>query len=144
MAVTTAKEISQELKAFYNSYIDAFNREDIDLFSQSFAYPYAWITGERGLGQCASEGDHQRGFGKIMAVLKDRGWVRSGIDRLNTWALAEDLAMILADVTRYKADGSVLERVRACYTVQRDPKGWKIVTLAEVKPPFLGPGDIAR
>ena len=79
-----------------------------------------------------------------MTDLKERGWVRSDIDQLKAWALAEDLAMILADVTRHKADGSILERVRACYTVRRDAKGWKIVTLSEVKPPFLGPGDLAR
>jgi hypothetical protein len=139
-----AEQISRELEAFYKSYIGAFNREDIDLFTESFAYPYAWVTGSRGLGQCASESDHQRSFGKIMGDLKDRGWVRSAIDRLKAWALAEDLGMILADVTRYKADGAPLEHVRACYTVRRDPKGWKIVTLAEIKPPFLGPGDIAR
>jgi ketosteroid isomerase-like protein len=139
-----AEEISRELEAFYQSYIAAFNREDIDAFTESFAYPYAWISGRHGLGQCATESDHQRSFGKIMADLKERGWVRSGIDQLKAWALAEDLAMILADATRYKADGSILERVRACYTVRRDAKGWKIVTLAEVKPPFLGPGDLPR
>ncbi len=139
-----AEQIDLELESFYKSYIDAFNREDIDLFTESFAFPYAWVTGSRGLGQCATESDHQRSFGKIMVGLKDRGWVHSGIDQLKTWALAEDLAMILADITRYQADGSILERVRACYTVRRDTKGWKIVTLAEVKPPFLGPGDIAR
>jgi ketosteroid isomerase-like protein len=140
----TTEEISRELEAFYQSYIAAFNREDIDAFTESFAYPYAWISGRHGLSQCATEGDHQRSFGKIMADLKERGWVRSNIDQLKVWALAEDLAMILADVTRHKADGSVLERVRACYTVRRDAKGWKIVTLSEVRPPFLGPGDVAR
>jgi hypothetical protein len=140
----TTEEISKELEAFYQSYIAAFNREDIDAFTESFAYPYAWISGRHGLNQCATEGDHQRSFGKIMADLKERRWVRSSVDQLKTWALAEDLGMILADVTRHKADGSVLERVRACYTVQRDAKGWKILTLSEVKPPFLGPGDVAR
>jgi hypothetical protein len=104
----------------------------------------AWITGGHGLGQCATEGEHHRTFGKIMTGLKERGWARSTVDRLKVWALAEDLAMILADVTRQKADGSILERVRACYTVRRDAMGWRIVTLSEVKPPFLGPGDIAR
>jgi ketosteroid isomerase-like protein len=140
----TTEQISKELEAFYKSYIAAFNREDIDAFTESFAYPYAWITGRHGLSQCATEGDHQRGFGKIMADLKERGWGRSDIERLKTWALAEDLAMILADVIRYKADGLILERVRACYVVRRDLKGWKIVTLSEVKPPFLGPGDLPR
>ena len=79
-----------------------------------------------------------------MADLKERGWVRSAINQLKAGALAEDLAMILADVTRHKADGSILEWVRTCYTVRRDTKGWKIVTLSEVKPPFLGPGDLTR
>ena len=140
----TAEQISRELEAFYKSYIDAFNREDIDTFTESFAYPYAWITGSRGLGQCATESDHQRSFGKIMADLKARGWARSDVDQLKAWPLAEDLAMILADVSRYKRDGSVLERVRACYTLRRDTKDWKILTLSEVRPPFLGPGDLAR
>jgi ketosteroid isomerase-like protein len=140
----TTEEIAKELEAFYQSYIAAFNREDIDAFTESFAYPYAWISGRHGLSQCATEGDHQRSFGKIMADLKERGWARSSVERFKTWALAEDLAMILADATRYKADDSVLERVRACYTVRRDGNGWKIVTLSEVRPPFLGPGDVAR
>jgi ketosteroid isomerase-like protein len=140
----TAEQVSQELEAFYKSYIAAFNREDIDAFTESFAYPYAWVTGPRGLSQCATESDHQRSFGKIMSDLKERGWARSGIDQLKAWGLAEDLAMILADVTRYKHDDSILERVRACYTVRRDVKSWKIVVLSEVRPPFLGPGDLAR
>jgi ketosteroid isomerase-like protein len=142
--MTTSEQICTELEAFYKEYIAAFNREDIDAFTESFAYPYAWITGGRGLGQCATESDHQRSFTKIIADLKERGWVRSDIDQLKTWPMAEDLAMILADVTRHKADGSVLERVRACYTLRRDAKNWKIVSLSEVKPPFLGPGDIRR
>jgi hypothetical protein len=58
--------------------------------------------------------------------------------------MAENLGMILADVTRHKSDRSTLERVRACYTLRRDAKGWKIVAMAEIKPPYLGPGDIAR
>ena len=140
----TTEQICKELEGFYNSYIAAFNREDIDAFTETFAYPYAWITDRHGLSQCASESDHQRSFGKIMADLKERGWVRSDIDQLQTWPMAEDLAMILADVTRYKADNSVLERVRACYTVRRDTKNWKIVTLSEVRPPFLGPGNLPR
>jgi ketosteroid isomerase-like protein len=137
-------QISEELEAFYQSYIAAFNREDIDAFTDTFAFPYAWITGRHGVSQCVSQGDHQRSFAKIMADLKERGWVRSDVDQLKTWPLAEDLAMILADVTRYKADGSVLERVRACYTLRREAKDWKILTLSEVRPPFLGPGDVAR
>jgi hypothetical protein len=142
--MTSSEQIRTDLEGFYKSYIAAFNREDIDAFTECFGYPYAWITGGRGLGQCATESDHQRNFAKIISDLKERGWARSAVDQLRAWPLAEDLAMILADVSRYKADGSVLERVRACYTVRRDAKNWKIITLSEVKPPFLGPGDLTR
>jgi ketosteroid isomerase-like protein len=142
--MSTADQIQRELEAFYKSYIDAFNREDTDRFGESFAYPYGWISGERGLSECASESDHQRSFGRIVAALKNRGWVRSGVDQIRTWPFADNLAMILSDVTRYKADGSALERLRACYTVRRDSNHWKIVTITEIKPPFLGPGELAR
>jgi hypothetical protein len=140
----SATQIVAELEAFYRGYIDDFNREDIDAMGEAFAFPYAWITGGRGLALCASERDHQSGFGQIMIAIKGRGWVRSGIDRFTAWPLAENLGMIVADVTRYQAGDAILERVRACYTLRRDGKGWKIVTIAEVKPPFLGPGGILR
>ena len=61
---------------------------------------------------------------------------------LKTWPMAEDLAMILVDGTRYRADGSLLERVRVCYVVRRDANNWKTVTISEINPPFLGPGDL--
>jgi ketosteroid isomerase-like protein len=140
----TNEQISKELEAFYQSYIAAFNREDVDAFSAKFAFPYAWVTGRHGLGLCTSEAEHQQKFGRIMAELRDRGWARSGVDQLKSWPMADELAMILADVTRYGADGSVLERVRACYTLRRDTSSWKIVTVSEIKPPFLGPGELPR
>jgi ketosteroid isomerase-like protein len=140
----TAADVAQELEAFYKGYIDAFNREDLDHFLACFAIPYAWVTGERGLLVTTTEADHQKGFSRIMLDIKQRGWARSGIDRLKTWALAENLGMILADYKRYKADGSILEQGRACYTARRQDQSWKIVALSEIKPPFLGPGDIPR
>jgi hypothetical protein len=142
--MAAATEIVSQLEAFYKGYIDAFNREDIDAFSEAFSFPYAFVSGDRGLSSCASESDHQRFFSKIMIDLKARGWVRSAIDSLKAWVFADDLGMILADYTRFKADGSVLEAGRACYTVRREGKAWKMVTIAEVKPPFLGPADLPR
>jgi ketosteroid isomerase-like protein len=139
-----SEEIARELESFYQGYIDAFNREDIDAFSEKFAYPYAWVTGERGLTACANDSDHQRWTSKMMIALKGRGWARSEIDGLKAWPFADNLGMIVADATRYKAGGAVLERVRACYTLRRDGGAWKIITIAEVKPPFRGPGDLPR
>jgi hypothetical protein len=79
-----------------------------------------------------------------MIDIKARGWARSAIDQLRIWVIAENLGMILADYTRYKTDNSILEQGRACYTVRRDGKSWKMVAISEVKAPFLGPGDLPR
>jgi hypothetical protein len=143
--MATSEEICKEVEAFYKgSYAAAFSSEDVAAISKSFGCPCAWISGQQGLGQLATESDIQRMLGNFLTDLKERGWVRSELDQLKIWPLAEDLAMLLGDVTRYKADGSVLERVRGWYTVRRDTKNWKIVTISEVRPPFLGPGDLPR
>ena len=138
----SASEIVSELEIFYKGYIDAFNREDIDMYTQTFAFPYAFVTGEKGLAICQDESAHQRFYTNISINLKERGWARSGIDQLKVWPYAENLALIMADATRYRADNSVIEKVRATYTVRRDVKNWKIVALSEVKRPFQGPGDV--
>ncbi len=139
----TAEEIARELESFYRHYIEVFNRED-ERFFDCFAHPYAAISGARGLAAVANDDDNRKGFRHTMTTLRERGWVRSGIDSIKTWALAENLGMIVSDVTRYKFDNSVLEHIRACYMVRRDGASWKIVTISEVKAPFLGPGDLAR
>jgi hypothetical protein len=79
----------------------------------------------------------------LVLVIPAVAVARSVADRMTAWALAENLGMILVDVIHYKTDGSVLERGRGCYTLWRDGESWKIVTVAEVQPPFLGPGDVA-
>ena len=140
--MSSSEEIARELEAFYRHYIEVFNREE-DSFFDCFASPYASVSGGRGLTTVANDTDHRNGFRRTMMTLKERGWARSGIDRITSWAIAENLGMILSDVTRYKTDGSILEKVRALYMVRRDD-GWKIVTITEIKPPFLGPGDIPR
>ena len=139
----TSEEIVRELENFYRHYIDVFNRED-DRFFDCFAHPYAAVSGERGLAAVANDAENRKNFGRTMTTLKQRGWARSDIDSLKTWALADNFGMILSDVTRYKSDGSVLEKLRACYMVRRDAGAWRIMTISEVKPPFLGPGDLSR
>lgn len=144
MAVSSAEEIESALKSFYRRYIEVFNREDLDRLVDCFAYPYGTISGERGLTPVASREDNQDGFRRAMESLKQRGWARSRIDRIRAWAMGENLGMVVSDVTRYTANESVLESLRACYMIRRDGGSWKIVTISEVKAPFLGPGDIAR
>ncbi len=140
--MSNADTIIRGVEAFYRAYIDGFNREDTDAFLSSFDYPHAWLSEERGLLTTVTTADQQHFHQHTMASLHQRGWGRSGIDRLQVWPFANSLAMIVADVTRYKKDESVLEKLRACYMVRRDAGAWKILTVTEVKPPFSGPGVV--
>jgi hypothetical protein len=116
----------------------------MDALTELFDFPWALVSGDGGLAACNNASDHRTFFSKFMLDLKARGLVRGGIDRFTTWTFADDLAMVLIDFSRYNAGGSVLEAGRSCYMVRRDGKAWKILTIAEVKPPFLGPGNLPR
>jgi ketosteroid isomerase-like protein len=138
------EEIVREIEEFYRNYIDAFNREDIDLYLRMFDLPYVIVSGGRPATVVADEASRQNFYTQMMIGIQGSGWGRSEIDLIKAWPLGEKLAMLLADVTRYKRDGAMLERLRACYTLRKDGKAWKIVALSEVRAPFTGPGDIAR
>jgi hypothetical protein len=139
-----AATVVQEVEAFYRNFIDGFNREDTDMYLRSFCYPNGMLSGEQGMTINAKESDQQRFYQEVMSSIQGRGWERSGVDRLQIWPLSDSLATLVADITRYRKDGSVLERGRFCYTVRKDGGAWKILTLMEVKAPFLGPGEQPR
>lgn len=134
-----ADAIVREAEAFYRAFIEGFNREDTDMYLRSFCYPNAMLSGERGMTLNAKESDQQRFYQEVMASIQGRGWERTGVNRLQTWPLAGNLAMLVADIVRYKKDDSILEQGRYCYTARKDGDVWKILSLTEVKPPFSGP-----
>jgi ketosteroid isomerase-like protein len=138
------EQMVREIEEFYRGYIDAFNREDIDLYLRMFDLPYVVVSGERAAVVVADEAARAKFYTRMMVGIRDRGWARSGIDLMRAWALGEKLALLLADVTRYRSDDSVIEALRACYTLRNDGKAWRIVALTEVRAPFTGPGDIPR
>jgi hypothetical protein len=98
------------------------------------------LSGEQGLVTINTETDHHQIYQRIMAPLHESGWGRSEIDRLQIWPFSASLAQLVADVTRYKKDGGVLERLRASYMFRREGEAWKIISLALIEAPFSGPG----
>jgi hypothetical protein len=140
--MATTDQIVKELQQFYSRYIDSFNREDIDLYLDSFDLPFVILSGQHGATVFADEAARQRFYTQTMRDVQGRGWVRSAVDHIRIWPQAEGLATLMADVTRLKQGDAVLERVRAFYTLRHDGKTWKIITMALATPPFTGPGDI--
>jgi ketosteroid isomerase-like protein len=132
--------IVRELEAAYQHYIDVFNREDAAGFVGCYTHPHTMWSGEQGLSIVNTATDHERGYHAIMTTLHKQEWGRSGIDRMQIWPFSDSLAQLVADVTRYKKDGSVLEKLRACYMLRRTEGDWKILAFGLVAPPFSGPG----
>jgi len=132
--------IVQEIEAAYRHYIDVFNREDAAGFMGCYLHPHTMLSGEHGLTTVQTEADHQRGYQQIMQTLHKQNWGRSDIDRMQIWPFSESLAQLAADVTRYKKDGSVLEKLRANYILRRESGGWKFLSFWLVSQPFAGPG----
>jgi ketosteroid isomerase-like protein len=131
-----ADPIVSELEEFYRSYIERFNGKDLSAFLRVFAYPNAVLTGEQGLSVHAGEAEMATAFRQFMNALQARGWDHSRVNALQVHPLSDALALLVADYTRYRADGSVLEPGRACYMVRREEGGWKVLTLAEARPPY--------
>lgn len=130
----TEKEIAGEVEAFYRAYIDAFNREDIDSYADSFIPGYSLIQGGK-VTAYATETDLQQYSAQVFIDVKSRGWARSAVDVLKVSPLGDDQAMILAEVTRYRADESVLLHARVSYIVIRAAKGWKIAVMIPLATP---------
>jgi ketosteroid isomerase-like protein len=132
--------IQCEIEAAYRRYIDVFNREDAAGFVDCYCHPHVILSGEQGITVINTGADHQRLYQRLMSTLHERGWGRSGIDRLQIWPFSASLVQLVADVTRYKKDGAVLEQLRASYMFCRENGAWKILALAQVEAPFTGPG----
>jgi ketosteroid isomerase-like protein len=135
-----ANTIIREIEAVYHHYIDVFNREDEAGFVACYAHPHAMLSGQLGMVVTNTAEDHRRGYQRIMETLHKSNWGRSGIDRMQIFPFSESLAQLVADVTRYKKDGSTLEKLRATYMFRRDGGAWKILSFGLIEAPFSGPG----
>jgi len=139
-----AHEIAKEVEAFYRTFMEAFNRQDIVRQSKLIDLPYALISGEGGVVVCSTESEHQRLSTQLFADLKARGWARSDVDRVRVSLFAQNHALIVSDITRRRVDGSVLQKNRFCYTARHDGTCWKMMAYSPVADGFLGPGNFPR
>ena len=138
--MSDAATIVREVEDFFRGYIEGFNREDRDVYLRSFCYPNAVLRGEHGMTVHASEPDQQRYYEELMGAIREEGWHHTCAEQLQVFPLSDTTAILIADITRYGKDAAPIENACLCYTVRKDGRAWKILTLADVKPPFTGPG----
>jgi hypothetical protein len=116
-----------EVEAAYRHYVEVFNSRDQNEIAALYLRPHAQVIGEIGLSIVTDDSDQQQWYEFVMAYLDDQGWGHTEIDELWIWPLSRSVAQLVAHVTRYGADGSVLNHARANYTLCRRDGSWKVV-----------------
>ena len=116
-----------EVEAAYRNYVEAFNRRDPQEIAALYHRPHAQVIGEIGLSVVSDDEGQEQWYEFVMAALDGQGWDRTEIERVWIWPFSATLAQLVADVTRYAADGSVLNHARANYTLCRREGVWKVV-----------------
>ena len=119
--------ILEEVEAAYRHYVAVFNGRDPQEIADLYHRPHAQVIGEIGLSVVTDDADQEQWYEFVMAALDDQGWDRTEIEKVWIWPLSPTLAQLVADVTRCKADGSVLNKARANYTLCRRNGVWKVV-----------------
>lgn len=119
--------IVSEVETAYRRYVEVFNSRDANEIARLYDRPHAQVIGEMGLSIVNDDADQQGWYEFVMAYLDDQGWERTEVDHMWVWPLSPTLAQLVAGVTRYRSDGSVLNRARANYTLRRREDTWKVI-----------------
>jgi hypothetical protein len=120
--------MQENLSQFLRHYCAAFHRDNIENVADYFKAPLVMVFGDQHtvLDTRIKIRDTLQA---MMTALLAREFDRSEVDRVSGAWFTEKTALISAEFTRYKVDGSVLERLGATYTVIADGIGLKIVAV---------------
>lgn len=114
-------------KALYKTYIDAWNRLDLDTYCSLFAFPLAIGGGGREpeiIPDLAAWRAHTKAN---LDELAARGWANSVIDPLHVGLMAGDTGIITVEYSRFAHDGSRIEGGTSNYLTRKLDGEWKIV-----------------
>jgi ketosteroid isomerase-like protein len=139
-----AATVIHEAETAYTAYANHFNAKDIAGVCRYIAAPYVMLIGAHPTMIAETPEKVRAQFDGALAGMVGRGWVRSDFKVVHVVPLSNDHALLLSDIVRYKADGSVLETGRYLYTIHRADPNWQITGVTDVAPPYTGPGNVPR
>jgi hypothetical protein len=139
-----AADIVHQVETMYAAYSGSFNHGDIPGVVRYVSAPYAMTIGGNPPIVSQSPENVLHLFEQSLAGMKARGWARSEFRIVHVWPLGAAHALLLTDITRLRADGSVLETGRYLYSARAAEPAWQITGVTDVAPPFPGPGDYPR
>jgi len=114
-------------KALYKTYIDAWNRCDLDTYCSLFAFPLAIGGGGREPEIIPDLAAWRARTKSNLDELAARGWANSVIDPLHVGLMAGDTGIITVEYSRFAHDGSRIEGGTSNYLTRKLDGAWKIV-----------------
>jgi ketosteroid isomerase-like protein len=125
--MTDQHDLARDVEAAYRNYVAVFNRRDPVEIAALYDHPHAQVVGEMGLSVVTDADGQQAWYDFVFSYLDSQDWGRTELDAVQIVPLSPTLAQVVADVTRYRVDGSRLNQARANYTMRRTENGWKVI-----------------
>lgn len=115
------------LKALYTTYIDAWNRVDLDTYCSLFCFPLVIGGGGRSPETVPDLAAWRARTKGNLDALAERGWATSVIDALHVGLMAGETGVITVGYSRQAADGSRIEGGTSNYLTRKIGGEWKMV-----------------
>jgi uncharacterized protein (TIGR02246 family) len=123
--IVAAGTEEDSVKDALKRYEDAWSRHDGQAVA-SFYYEPALRVSQGGPVVRGTRAEQQAFFDGFLPGLVKRGYARSSWEELEVRLLDPQTALASGITVRYRADGSVLERVAVTYALRNAGEGWKI------------------
>ena len=114
-------------KALYTTYIDAWNRVDLDTYCSLFAFPVVIGGGGRSPETVPDLAAWRARTKGNLDALAARGWSTSVIDALHVGLMAGDTGVITVEYSRLAGDGTRIEGGTSNYLTRKIDGEWKMV-----------------
>jgi len=128
-----AGEEEQAVKKVMEAYEQAWSRHDGGAVASFYSEP-AMRVSKAGPAVRATRADQEAFFNAFLRGLVERGYARSAWEKLEVRLLDSQTAIASGVTVRYRADGSVFERVAVTYGLWCTADGWKIFLSATHSP----------
>lgn len=114
------------LKTF-RDYTEAFRKLDPNALLPFYHYPALIIDKDKEPKVLTNRIIGWIGFYGAMRDLRKQGFGYSELHELSGKQLSENVVIVSGTATRHRNDNTELEKIGFTYTLQKTPKGWKII-----------------
>src|SRR5258706_1233082 len=129
----SAADGEEAIRQTLQAYEQAWSRQDAHAVA-GFYFEPAMRVGKAGPVVRPTQTDQENFFDGYLRGMVGRGYDRSEWESLEVRLLDPQTGMASGIAVRYRADGSVLERVAVTYQLWSTEKGWKIFLSATHAP----------